>query len=151
MDSRNLAPGRYAGSDLRPGDWYETQALVVTEAHIVAFAGISGDFFDVHMDDEFARAEGFPARIAHGLLVLSLVDGLKNRAKVQLEAIATLNWTWDFKAAVVAGDRIRVRVGIETVRITRRPERSVALLRMTALNQRGETVQEGTNTLLMRT
>lgn len=145
-----LSPGRYTGAEIRAGDWYDTPAMVVTEAHIVNFAGLSGDFFDVHMDDEFARAEGFPARIAHGLLVLSLVDGLKNRAKVQLEAIATLNWNLDFKAPVCAGDRIRVRVLIDSVRTTSRPERSIALLSMTATNQRGEIVQQGTNTLLMR-
>jgi 3-hydroxybutyryl-CoA dehydratase len=151
MDGRELAPGRYAARDLQVGDWWRTPGLVVTESQIVGFAGLSGDFFDVHMDDEFARAEGFPGRIAHGLLVLSLVDGLKNRAKVQLEAIATLSWTWDFKVAVVAGDRISVTVRIESVRPTKRPERSIALLALAATNQRGEIVQEGRNTLLMRT
>jgi len=54
--------------------------MVVTESHIVQFAGLSGDLFDLHMDDEFARSLGFSGRVAHGLLGLILMDGLKNRA-----------------------------------------------------------------------
>ena len=72
---RVLPTGDYWFEDLEPGDWFETGHIVVTEAHIVAFAGLSGDFFDIHMDDEFARAQGFPGRIAHGLLVLVLPMG----------------------------------------------------------------------------
>jgi acyl dehydratase len=57
--------------DIQPGMEFLTPGLVVTETHIVNFAGLSGDFFDVHMDDEFARSVGFKARVAHGLLCLS--------------------------------------------------------------------------------
>lgn len=89
---RQLSAGEYFYEDLAIGDWYETGALVVTDAHIVGFAGLSGDFFDIHMDDEFARAHGFPGRVAHGLLGLALTDGLKNRAAVRIMAIASLGW-----------------------------------------------------------
>ncbi|MEM1431737.1 MAG: MaoC/PaaZ C-terminal domain-containing protein, partial [Pseudomonadota bacterium] len=81
-----LAAGMAYYDDLQVGAFFRTGRITVTEAHIVAFAGMSGDFFDVHMDDDFARAQGFPGRIAHGLLGLCLVDGLKNRAEVQLQA-----------------------------------------------------------------
>ena len=37
---------------------FETGGIVVTEAHIVAFAGLTGDFFDIHMDDDYARGLG---------------------------------------------------------------------------------------------
>jgi 3-hydroxybutyryl-CoA dehydratase len=55
-ERRVLTPGEYYFEDLREGDCYQTGRLVVTDAHIVAFAGLSGDFFDIHMDDEFARS-----------------------------------------------------------------------------------------------
>ena len=86
MDKRrsSLPAGKYFHDDLAVGDFFRTGRITVTEAHIVAFAGLSGDFFDVHMDDDFAREQGFPGRIAHGLLGLCLGDGLKNRAEVQL-------------------------------------------------------------------
>src|SRR4051812_13519420 len=95
---RALAAGEYWFEDLAEGDHYETGRIVVTEAHIVSFAGLSGDFFDIHMDDEFARSQGFPGRIAHGLLGLALTDGLKNRAAVRVMAIASLGWAWKFCA-----------------------------------------------------
>jgi len=53
---------------------FETGGMVVTESHIVQFAGLSGDLFDLHMDDEFARSLGFSGRVAHGLLGL-ISDG----------------------------------------------------------------------------
>ena len=108
-----MAPGNYWFEDLKAGDWFETGHLVVTEAHIVAFAGLSGDFFDVHMDDEFARAQGFAGRIAHGLLGLALTDGLKNRASVRIMAIASLGWNWSFTGPIVAGDRIGVKIAVK--------------------------------------
>ena len=68
---------------------------------------ISEAFFDVHMYKEFTRRKGFIYKIAHGLVILSWVDGLKNRAPVQLNAIASLGWEkWEFKAPVCAGERI---------------------------------------------
>ena len=91
--------------NLSVGDYFYTGNIDITETHIVNFAGISGDFFDVHMDKEFARKKGFSDKIAHGLLILSLVDGLKNRSPVQLNAIASLGWEkWEFKAPVAAED-----------------------------------------------
>ena len=148
--SRALSPGRYGWRDLAPGDWWQTGGIVVTEAHIVAFAGLSGDFFDLHMDDEAARALGFPARVAHGLLVLSLADGLKNRAAVQLDAVASLGWEWRFSAPVFAGDRISARLEVREVRPTQRAGRGIVTLGMVVSAQDGRTVQEGQNRLMMR-
>ena len=82
-----LQAGLVEYEDLGVGDYFYTGMIDITETHIVNFAGISGDFFDVHMDREFALSRGFPGKIAHGLLILSLVDGLKNRALIQLNAI----------------------------------------------------------------
>ena len=53
---RTLPAGEYWFEDLQEGDRYETGGIVVTESHIVSYAGLSGDLFDVHMDDDFARA-----------------------------------------------------------------------------------------------
>ena len=101
----------------------------MTESHIVAFAGMSGDFFDVHMDDEFAREQGFPGRIAHGLLGLCLVDGLKNRAEAQLQAVASLGWNeWSFKAPILAGDSIEATIRVAEMRLTSSGDRGVVQL-----------------------
>lgn len=151
MTPERLQPGKYFYDDLSVGSFFQTGRIVVTETHIVNFAGISGDFFDVHMDDEFARAQGFPARIAHGLLGLSLVDGLKNRADVQLQAVASLGWkSWEFKAPIVMGDSITAKITVETIKLTSKGNRGVVELRFDVTNQDDALVQTGCNVLLMQ-
>ena len=148
-DGRQLPAGEYWYEDLEPGDRYQTGALVVTEAHIVAFAGLSGDFFDVHMDDEFARAQGFPARVAHGLLGLALADGLKNRAAVRIMAVASLGWNYRFKGPIFAGDRIRADIRVMDKRLSSKGQ-GILTLGFQLAKQTGEIAQEGETTLLVR-
>lgn len=148
--SRLLGPGEYWFEDLVLGDHYETGHIVVTEAHIVSFAGLSGDFFDLHVDDEFARAQGFPARVAHGLLGLAMADGLKNRAPVRIMVVASLGWNWSFKGPILAGDRIGVAVSVKAKRLNSKGDRNILTLGFTVRNQRKEIVQEGEAILLAR-
>ena len=136
-------------ADLHPGLVVETPGIVVTEAHLVAFAGLSGDFFELHTDDDFARSHGFRGRVAHGLLGLALVDGLKNRATARIDAIASLEWTWHFAAPIYPGDRIHARMEVIEVRATSKPGRGIVRLAIEALNQHGERVQHGANVLLV--
>ncbi|MFK7762571.1 MAG: MaoC family dehydratase [Roseobacter sp.] len=151
QDQNELSAGIYFYEDLYEGAFFNTKRMVVTETHIVNFAGISGDFFDVHMDDDFARELGFPARIAHGLLGLCLIDGLKNRADAQLQAVASLGWKeWNFKASIVAGDSICARIIVASMRPTSKKNRGIVELMFEVTNQNSEIVQSGVNTLLMR-
>lgn len=146
-----LPAGKYFYDDLHVGAFFPTGSITVTEAHIVQFAGMSGDFFEVHMDDDFARKQGFPGRIAHGLLGLCLVDGLKNRAEAQVQAVASLGWSdWSFKAPIVAGDSIRATITVEHMRPTSSGRRGVVQLGFEVQNQDGVIVQSGRNVLLMR-
>lgn len=146
-----LPAGKYFYDDLTVGAYFRTGRITVTETHIVAFAGMSGDFFDVHMDDEFAREQGFPGRIAHGLLGLCLVDGLKNRAEAQLQAVASLGWNeWSFKVPILAGDTIEAIITVAEMRLTSSGDRGVVHLGFEVRNQHGVTVQSGRNALLMR-
>ena len=137
--------------DIREGMRFETGGIVVTESHIVQFAGLSGDFFDLHMDDQFARELGFPRRVAHGLLCLALVDGLKNRAEQQFAAVASLNWNWSFRAPVFANDRLSAAIEVIQTRPTSQGNRGLVTLRFEVRNQDGAVVQDGTNLLLVRT
>jgi hypothetical protein len=60
---RLLPAGEYGFADVNVGDHYATSGVTVTEAHIVGFAGLTGDLFDVHMDDQFAREAGLPGEL----------------------------------------------------------------------------------------
>ena len=135
--------------DIQPGMEFVTPGLLVTETHIVNFAGLSGDFFDVHMDDEFARSVGFKARVAHGLLCLALIDGLKNRSSVLFDAIASLEWTYRFKKPVFAGDRLHGRIRVIETRKTANPQHGIVVLGVEVLNQDAGVVQDGRNTLMV--
>jgi acyl dehydratase len=146
-----IAPGLYAFEDVAVGDHYATGGIVVTEAHVVGFAGVVGDFFDLHMDDQFARDLGFPRRVAHGLLGLSLIDALKNRAAVRFHNVASLGWTWSFKAPIFIGDRIAATVTLLDKRATRRPERGIFSLGVAVAKQDATIVQEGRHELMVLT
>ena len=130
---------------------FETGGIVVTEAHIVAFAGLTGDFFDIPMDDAYARGLGYPGRVAHGLLGLALCDGLKNRAPVKFAAIVSLNWRWSFSGPILVGDRIAARITVLSKRLTKNPARGIVTLGFDLVNQRNEVVQKGENDLMVHT
>ncbi|MDR7147751.1 MaoC/PaaZ C-terminal domain-containing protein [Rhizobium sp. BE258] len=144
-----LAPGEYWFEDLPVGAVWRTGGLVITESHIVGFAGLSGDFFDVHMDDDFARSQGFTARLAHGLLGLALTDGLKNRASVKLMAVASLGWDWRFVGPIVAGDRIAAVISMREKRLSSQGK-GIVTLQIEVSNQRNEIAQKGSTTLIVR-
>ena len=69
-------PFRKHFEELRIGDTLVTHRRTVTEADIVNFAGISGDYFYAHMDDIAAKESMFEKRVAHGYFVLSAAAGL---------------------------------------------------------------------------
>lgn len=149
MSGRSLGPGRYGLAGLRPGDTIDAGQKQVTAEMIDAFAEMTGDRFEIHMTAEAARRHGFSDRVAHGLLVLSLVDGLKNQAAAQFDAIASLGWDWHFSLPVLAGDTIRVTIRVKSLRATSDGKRGIATLEFDVSNQRGETVQEGENRLMV--
>lgn len=130
---------------------FETGGITVTEGHILGFAGLTGDFYDIHMDDDYARALGYPGRVAHGLLGLALCDGLKNRAPVRFAAIVSLNWRWSFTGPILVGDRISARIAVLSKRPTRNPARGIVTLGFELVNQKGEVVQKGENDLMVHT
>ena len=144
-----MRPGLNGYEDCLVGDAFTTGGIVVTESLIQAFAGLSGDFFDLHVDDEFARRLGFKGRVAHGILGLALTDGLKNRAEHRFRAIASLGWNWKFTGAIVAGDRIQAEVAVTAKRETKRPDRGILTLAFKVHNQNGQVVQEGTNDMMI--
>jgi 3-hydroxybutyryl-CoA dehydratase len=91
----------------------------VSEADIVAFAGVSGDTNPIHLHDGFARATRFGARIAHGMLggsFISTVIGTKLPGPGSLYVSQTLN----FRAPVKIGDTVTARVEIVDIDAARR-------------------------------
>ena len=61
---------------LSEGERFTTRARTITEADVVSFAALTGDFHPVHTDAVWAEKSPFGGRIAHGMLVLSYAVGL---------------------------------------------------------------------------
>ena len=149
MTGQNLPKGQYGHKTLQIGDRIETDEAVITAVMIERFADLTGDRFALHMNDDAARALGFPRRVAHGLLVLSLIDGLKNTAAAQLRAVASLGWDIRFSAPVLVDDRIQAVFTIAAKRPARDSHRAIVTLGVEARSHDGAIIQRGTTTLMM--
>jgi len=136
--------------DLEVGEEYESPGRTITETDVVNFSAISGDWSPVHSDEEYCRKSPYKTRIAHGLLGLAAVEGLKQRIPefTNVRYMASLYWNYKFTGPILMGDTIRVRVRIHSKRETKKPDRGVVVEYVTMLNQRGEVVQEGEHGLM---
>lgn len=143
-----LASGHYGFDDVAVGDSIDAGSIRITTAQIDAFAELTGDRFEIHMSDAAAVRHGFQARVAHGLLVLSLIDGLKNQASAQFRAQASLGWDWSFKAPVLAGDQLSVIINVGEKREITARDRGILRLIFEVRNQRDHIVQQGENLLM---
>lgn len=138
--------------DFAVGQRFATPARTVTEADVVNFAGVSGDFNPIHTDAEFARATPFGQRIAHGLLVLAMLTGLRQRTGHFEGSI--LAWmeirSYKFLKPVFIGDTVRGESEVLEKHETSKPDRGVVVQRVQVYNQRNELVQEGQFVTLVR-
>ncbi len=138
--------------ELDEGERYITRARTVTEADIVNFAGISGDFNPLHMDAEHAASTPFGKRIAHGMLGLAIASGLVQQLDLYNDTlIAFLGLVWSFKKPVFIGDTLHVEQTIKEKSETKKPGRGVVVLSTKLVNQHGEVVQEGERTVMIKT
>jgi acyl dehydratase len=136
--------------DFEIGREYVTRSRTVTEADVVAFAGLSGDFNPLHTDEEFGKRTLYGSRIAHGLLVLSMASGLMTQTGItEGTVLAFLGLNWNFRDAVRFGDTVSVRMKVTGKRETKKADRGIVNLALSVLNQREELVQEGEFTLMI--
>lgn len=133
------------------GDRYQSQARTVTEADVVAFAGISGDFNPLHTDAEFGKSTPFGERIAHGMLLVAMATGMANWTGVfEGTTIALMEQLIRYKGVVKFGDTIHLELEVMEKTPTSKPDRGVVKYAAQVINQRGEVVIDGVWTLLMK-
>ena len=138
--------------DLEPGQVFTGPGRTITEADVVAFAGLSGDFNPIHTDVEFAKKTPYGQRVVYGLLGVSVLTGLLDRTRLfSGTAIAMLGIRdWTFIAPVFIGDTLTFRLEIQGVRVTSKGDRGVVERHFELLNQRGEVVQRGNIDVMVR-
>ena len=134
------------------GAVFPSQARTVTEADVVNFAGLSGDFNPLHTDEEFAKSMPVGQRIAHGVLVLAMATGMANWMGIfEGTTIALMEQVTRYKGAVKFGDTIHLEMEVIEKKPSSKPDRGVVKFAVRVKNQLDQLAVEGEWTLLMKT
>lgn len=130
------------GDDFKVGDVFRTAAITVTETHVVGWAGLTGDFYPLHMDREYAAQTQFGERLAHGPMIFALAVGLVALSGVGGDAaIAWLGVDgMRMLKPVRIGDTVHVVVDVREQAATSNPRKGIQVWRYSVRNQRGEEV-----------
>ncbi len=133
------------------GDSITSPARTVTEADVVGFAALSGDWNTIHTDKEYASTQMFGERIAHGLLGLSIASGLAVRTGfIEGTVLAFMGLDWKFRAPIKFGDTIHVTATVAETKTMPRLGGGIVIFNVELLNQRGEVTQKGTWSMLVK-
>jgi len=130
--------------DFEVGEKTVSPGRTVTEADIVMFAGLSGDWDELHTNAEFMKNSPFGQRIAHGMLTVSIASGLalRTRGRPPIEVLAFLGMDKvRLTAPVFIGDTIRVESEVIEARPSKSsPRAGILKFKNTVKNQRDEDV-----------
>ena len=137
-------PGKYF-DDLKVGDEFYTVSRSVTEADIVNFCGVSGDFNQLHTDIEFAAKSGFGQRVAHGICGLAIASGCLNRSGIIEGTTVAFKGIkeWSFRRPIFINDTIYVKIQVKDKVESKKLDRGLVSFWMSVINQREEVVMEG--------
>ncbi len=133
------------------GQKVRTAGRTVTETDIVGFAGLSGDFNQIHVDAAYARTVPFGQRVAHGLCVLSIASGLAVQTGIMegtVLAFREIN-EWKFSLPVFIGDTIHVEMEVVELKAIPRLGGGNVTISLEVQNQDGKAVHKGRWTVLM--
>lgn len=130
------------GDDLNVGDTCRTSGITVTETHVVNWAGLTGDFYPLHMDKVHAEKTQFGERLAHGPMIFGLAVGLVGLARFGGDApIAWLGVdNLRMRLPVKIGDTISVVVLVKDKKTTSNPAKGIQTWEYTVINQNDATV-----------
>ena len=124
------------------GESRETPGVTVTDWRVMTFAAVSTDYFELHANDEYAKRTQFGRRAAHGR---------KRRSAFQVDAGASLHWSWGFIDPIYIGDTIRAKLMVTGKKASRsKPDRDVVTVAYEARNQNNEAAQRGTDKTMVR-
>lgn len=146
----------------RTGYWLEdfqqkptlrSAARTIGETDLINYAGLSGDYSPVHTDEEACAKTAFGTRIGHGLLGLSIAQGLMWRTGYTAgSGVASVAWSsWNFLKPFYIGDTLHVEWDIVEARPSKsRPGQGVVTEEVRLMNHKGEVVQQGQHVMLVR-
>jgi len=137
--------------EFQPGQRIVTVGRTVAESDIITFAGLSGDFNQLHTDAEFAAGSPFGQRIAHGLLGLSITSGLALRTGILEGTVIAFREIsgWKFVRPVFIGDTIHAEMVVMETKPYPRLNGGSVTIDFDVRNQKDETVMKGTWTVIV--
>jgi acyl dehydratase len=131
--------------EFEPGQKIFTAGRTVTEADIVNFAGLSGDYNQIHTDADYSARTPAGQRVAHGLLVTSIVSGLAVQTGLMegtVQFFREIN-EWKFIKPVFIGDTVHAIMDVTDTKEIRRIGSGVVTIAFDVKNQNDETVMKG--------
>ena len=132
---------------------FRSPGRTITDADLVGFSGLTGDYSELHTSDVYAKSSQFGRRVAHGLLGLTYAHGLMwaRTGELRETAIAFLGISdWRFVSPIFVGDTIFVNYRIAELRDSRsKPTQAIATFDVAVVNQDERIAQEGRKILLM--
>jgi acyl dehydratase len=143
----------YTYADLHVGLSFRSPGRTIGEADLMAFAGLTGDYSELHTSDVYGRNSQFGRRVAHGMLGLAYAHGLMwaRTGELRDTAVAFLGISdWRFVGPIFIGDTIFVNYRIAELRDSKsRPTQAVATFDVEVVNQDDVVVQQGRKALLV--
>lgn len=124
----------------------------ITEADVVNFAALTGDWNSIHTNAEYAAKHFFGQRVAHGLLGLSVASGLAVRLGFMEGTVLAFRemGSWKFSQPIFIGDTIHIRATVAKTKPMPRLGGGLVTMKVEILNQAGKVVQRGTWGVLMK-
>ncbi|MFU8773024.1 MAG: MaoC/PaaZ C-terminal domain-containing protein [Anaerolineales bacterium] len=145
MSSLRTYPRGLYFDEFEAGQKITSVGRTVTESDVVRFAGLSGDFNQIHTDAEYCKDTPFKERVAHGLLVLSIASGLAVQTGVLEGTIIAFREISELKfiKPVYIGDTIHVELIVTQTKALPRLGGGIIFIELDVLNQENDTVMKG--------
>ena len=123
----------------------ETVGRTVTETDIVAFAGLSGDYNQIHVDAQYSAATPFGQRVAHGILGLSIASGLAVQTGFIEGTVLAFREisAWKFSRPIYIGDTIHVDLKVLETKAMPRLGGGIVTIKLTVINQEDKVAMSG--------
>ena len=134
------------------GEHVTSTGVTITESHLVQWAGLTWDWYPLHMDEVYASKTMFGGRIAHGPLTFALGVGLMGTTGFAGDSVTA--WlgadAMRLPAPVRVGDTIHLEAEVTSLELTSKPAYGRCMMHYTIVNQDGETVMEYDMNFLMK-
>ena len=137
--------------DFTPGEVFRSPPHTLSDKRFAAFAAMTGDAHPLHYDSDYARAKGWDAPIAHGLLLLGLcaLGAAPLSHELTESMVAMLGNEARYKRPAFVGDTVTPQFTVVSVE-PKGNDRGIVRLAIALHNQRSEVVLEGMHVLMLK-